>query len=282
MRIFIRVLVNYADAFQSYLRGIFLFYAGMMLLGGAVGLISTALGLGGGIVMVPAFMQFVPEMDIHTAKGTSLFIIIFVAAMNAWRMNGEHMGEHIRIGAVIAMGSIGGGYLGAWGTTRMSDAVVVWIFVGLLGFAGARTFFLKERRVPEEDVRKRTPTAVAIGFVTGIVAGATGTGGGAILVPLALWAGIVSNERVVALSNTVMVATCMAGALAHAMAAQTTPFDYTIGQVDFALAPLVFIGAQLVRPMGRRINAWLTLSRRRVVMGLLLVIIVVRLVLGIV
>ncbi len=251
----------------------------MIVLGGAVGLISTALGLGGGIVMVPAFMQFVPDMDIHTAKGTSLFIIIFVAAMNAWRMNGAHMGEHIRLGAIIAVGSIIGGYLGAWVTSRMSDAAVVWIFVGLLGLAGVRTFLLKEQRVEEADVRKRALMAVAIGFVTGIVAGATGTGGGLILVPLALWAGIVSNSRVVALSNTVMVATCAAGALAHVLAPQTTPLDYTFGQVDFALAPLVFIGAQLVRPMGRRINAWLTLPRRRVVMGLLLVVIAVRLVL---
>ena len=250
----------------------------MIVLGGAVGMISTALGLGGGIVMVPAFMQFVAGMDIHTAKGTSLFIIIFVAAMNAWRMNGAHMNEHIRLGAVIAMGSIGGGYLGAWGTTLMPDAAVVWIFVGLLGFAGVRTFLLKERQVSEGDVRKRAPIAVAIGFATGIVAGATGTGGGAILVPLALWAGIVSNARVVALSNTVMVATCTAGALAHVLATKTTSLDYTVGQVDFALAPLVFIGAQLVRPMGRRVNAWLTLPRRRVVMGLLLVVIALRLV----
>ncbi len=249
----------------------------MIVLGGAVGLFSTALGLGGGIVMVPAFMEFVPGMDIHTAKGTSLFIIIFVSAMNAWRMNGNDMAVHIRLGAVIAVGSIGGSYLGAWGTTKMSDAAAVWVFVALLGFAGARTFFLNERRVPEEDVRKRVPMAIGIGFVAGIVAGATGTGGGAILVPLALWAGIVSNERVVALSNTVMVATCIAGALAHALAEQTTPLDYTVGQVNFALAPLVFIGAQLVRPMGRRINAWLTLRRRRVVMGLLLVVIAARL-----
>lgn len=250
----------------------------MIILGGAVGLISTALGLGGGIVMVPAFLQFVPGMDINTAKGTSLFIIIFVAAMNAWRMNGTHMSEHIRLGGVIAIGSIAGGFLGGWLTSRMSDAGATWIFVALLGFAGLRTFFLRERRVEESDVRKRAPAAIAIGFAAGFVGGATGTGGGAILVPLALWAGIVSNERVVALSNTVMVATAASGALAHALADNTTTLDYTIGQVDFALAPLVFVGAQLVRPTGRKVNAWLTLPRRRIVMGLLLVVIAARLV----
>jgi len=219
----------------------------------------------------------VPEIDINTAKGTSLFIIMFVAAINALRMNGVHMVEHLRLGAVIAVGSIVGGYLGAWGTSLMSDEVVIWVFVLLLGFAGLRTFFIKERRVLEDEVRKRVVYAVLIGFAAGVVGGATGTGGGAILVPLALWAGIVSNERVVALSNTVMVATCASGALAHALAEKTTTLDYTVGQVDFALAPLVFVGAQLARPLGRRINAWLTLPRRRIVMGTVLVVITARL-----
>jgi uncharacterized membrane protein YfcA len=221
-------------------------------------------------------------MDIHTAKGTSLFIIMFVAAMNAWRMNGAHMAAHIRLGGVIAIGSIVGGFLGGWITSRMSDAGATWVFVALLGFAGLRTFFLKERKVEEAEVRKRAPAAVAIGFAAGFVGGATGTGGGAILVPLALWAGIVSNARVVALSNTVMVAMAASGALAHAIADKTTALEYTVGQVDLALAPLVFIGAQVVRPAGRKVNAWLTLPRRRVVMGLMLVIIAVRLVMRVI
>jgi uncharacterized protein len=259
-----------------------LFYLGMIALGGAVGLISTALGLGGGIVMVPAFVQFVPGMDINTAKGTSLFIITFVAAINAWRMNGAHMREHLRLGGVISIGSIAGGFLGGWMTSQMSDAAATWVFVALLGFAGLRTFFLRERVVYEEEVRKRAPAAIAIGFAAGFVGGATGTGGGAILVPLALWAGIVSNLRVVALSNTVMVATAASGAFAHALADKTTALSYTIGQVDYALAPLVFIGAQLARPYGRKVNAWLTLPRRRVVMGVLLIVIAVRLVMRVV
>ena len=96
-----------------------MFYVGMIALGGAVGIISTALGLGGGIVMVPAFVQFVPHMDLNTAKGTSLFIITFVAAINAWRMNGAHMREHLRLGAVIGIGSIVGSFLGGWITSRV-------------------------------------------------------------------------------------------------------------------------------------------------------------------
>jgi hypothetical protein len=48
---------------------------------------------------------------------------------------------------------------------------------------------------------------------------------------------------------------------------------WTVGQVNFAMAPLVFIGAQAIGPVGKMLNTWLTLRRRRVVMGVFLLII---------
>ncbi|MBN2308653.1 MAG: sulfite exporter TauE/SafE family protein [Candidatus Hydrogenedentes bacterium] len=255
-----------------------LFVVGMLILGGAVGLISSALGLGGGIFMVPAFFEFVPGMDAGTAKGTSLFIIVFVAAVNVWRLNRGHSDRHWGLAAVIASGSIVGAYASGWATSLLRGTAVLWPFIGLLGLIGARTFFLKEIRIDDEDVRRRFLVAVLIGVATGIVAGATGVGGGAILVPLALLAGIVTNERVVALSNTVMVATCAAGALAHFRAERVADLPWVYGQVNIALVPLVFIGAQVAGPFGKWINERLPLHRRKVVMGLLLIVIAGRMV----
>jgi len=246
-----------------------LFVVEMLLLGCAVGMVSAALGLGGGIFMVPAFLLFVQGMDAHTAKGTSLFIIIFVSAVNAWRMNRGHVPQY-GLAAVIACGSIVGGYLGSWITANMPEDGVVWVFIALLAFVGARTFFITQKKVREENVRKRNVIAVSIGVLASIVGGATGTGGGAVLVPLALIAGIVSNERAVALSNTVMVVTSISGTAASLLAERTTTLPYTYGHVCFAMAPLVFIGAQLINPVATRFEKWLTLERRKVVMGVLL------------
>jgi uncharacterized membrane protein YfcA len=83
-------------------------------------------------------------------------------------------------------------------------------------------------------------------------------------------AGLVSNERAVALSNTVMVVTSISGTVAHLLAARTSDLPWTCGHVNFALAPLVFIGAQLVNPLAARFEKWLTLQRRKVVMGIIL------------
>jgi len=243
---------------------------GLLLLGAAVGVISAAIGLGGGIVMVPAFLTFIPGMDAHTAKGTSLFIILFVALANAWRLNRGLPEKPWRMAAAMSCGSLLGGYAGAWITARMSEAAVVWIFVAFLGLLAVRTFFLQTPAVGAEAVRPRHALAALIGVVSGLVGGATGTGGGVVLVPLALLTGCACNARVVGLSNMVMVVTSAAGSIAHFLAQPVYAGSWTVGQVWLPLVPLVFLGAQMGSPYGVRLNARLSLRRRRWVLGAVL------------
>ncbi len=251
----------------------------LLAVGAGVGIVSAALGIGGGVLMVPAFLYVIPGMDINTAKGSSLLAIVFVAGFNSWRMNRGEMKNPWSGAAAIAAGAIAGGFAGGWLTGLMPDTAVTWVFVGLLAFAAPRIFFLQPRMVHEEDVRQRQGAAALIGLVSGLVAGATGTGGGAVLVPLALWAGLVSNERVVALSNTVMAASAAAGMIAH-LASERTMMDTasTYGLVNVSLAPVVVVAAIATAPVGRWINSHLSLDRRRVVMGTLLLVIAARLI----
>lgn len=261
-----------------------MFYLGLLVLGFSVGLISTALGLGGGVLMVPAFLTFL-NMDAGTAKGSSLFIIVFVAAANVWRLNRGDEDRHWRLAGLMAVGSIVGAYLAGYGTSLLAgkaDYIIIWIFVAFMGLAAIRTFLLKPIKVREQDVRRNFWAALAIGFATGAASGATGIGGGAVLVPLALLAGVVSNSRVAALSNTVMVATCTSAALAHFMADKVSEMPWTYGQVNVATAPFVFIGAQLAGPLGKKLNQTLTLRRRKIVMGLIQLVIAVKLILSVI
>lgn len=253
------------------------FVATLLAVGAGVGIVSAALGIGGGTLMVPAFLALFPQMDINTAKGSSLFAIVFVSGYHAWEARRAGTKSPWDLVAACAAGSIFGGYAGGALTALLPENVVTWIFIALLLFAGMRTFFLKQRLVREDEVRKRQMLAIAIGFVAGVVGGGTGTGGGLVLVPLALWAGIASNERVVALSNTVMVATSAAGAFAHAMAERTYDAPWTYGMVNVSLAPLVCIGAIAFTKPGRWINQQLSLPRRKAVMGTILVLIAIQL-----
>jgi uncharacterized membrane protein YfcA len=249
---------------------------GMLALGAGVGVMSAGLGLGGGILMVPAFLTFVPGMDEHTATGTSLFVILFVALVNAWRLNAGLPDTPWRLAAWLSVGAMAGGYLGKWSASLLPARAVAGFFLLFLVLVGVRTFLLAEPRVRDEDVHRRRAAAAGIGLVAGFVGGGTGTGGGAVLVPLTLLAGLVTNARAVALSNMVMVATSAAAALAAFQAPRIHDGLWTVGQVELSLAPFVFIGAQLGSLAGVRLNAALSLPRRRVVMGLILLLIAVR------
>lgn len=254
-----------------------LFLVEMLLAGVGVGLISNALGLGGGILMVPVFLAVIPGMDPKTATGTSLFIIIFVAAANAWRLTRSWERIPWHLVAALGAGSVVGGYAAAWITGRMSEQAVLATFIVLLVVLGLRTFALHIADVKPEEIRRRDALSVLIGLFSGSVGAATGTGGGLVLVPTALIAGIECNARVVGLSNLVMVLTAIAGSAARLRAEQVFQVDYTVGQVYLPAVLPVFIGAQLASPWGSRLNQWLTLPRRKFALGLMLLIIAVQL-----
>ncbi len=246
------------------------------LLGLAVGIISASLGLGGGILMVPAFLTFNPGMDAHTAKGTSLCVIIFVAAANAWRLN-KHFSvpPPWRLAAWLSTGAIVGSYSGVWITSMLSERMVLGIFLVLMLFLSLRTFLLQQVHVDRETPHSRA-VPLSIGFAAGLAGGATGIGGGGVLVPLVLYAGLITNERVSGLSNMVMVCTCTVGALAHLQATSTYPMAGVWGQLYLPLVPFVVLGAQVGSRFGIKLNTWLTLPRRRIILGGLLLIIAAR------
>ncbi len=250
----------------------------MLFVGVGVGLLSSALGLGGGILMVPAFIEFVPGMDAHTAKGTSLFIIIFVSALNLWHLGRKEATLPWSEAGSIALGSIIGGYAGAFVTRYMSEDQVTWMFVAVVTFLSIRMLTQKALASNPSSEETRFGVGLSIGLLTGVISGMTGIGGGNIMVPLVILAGIISNDRVVLLSNMVMIATSAASTVAHLQASATTDLPFTFGQVNFALAPIVFLGAQFGVPVGKLVNSRLTPTRRRITMALLLLAIAARMV----
>ena len=256
------------------------FLIGMLVVGCFVGLMNAALGIGGGILMVPALREIVPGIDPHTAKGTSLFIIIFVAALNAWRQNRGRDDIPWRLAAVLACGSILGGYSGAWFTGRLSGNAVTWIFVVLLGIVAVRLILSEPRPLLEGGGRHPDTLAFLIGLATGLASGMTGIGGGLVLVSLALIAGLSSNERVTALSNLVMVGTCIASTVVHLTADRTLELFGTVGQVNLAVALPIFLGAQVGSPFGLWVNTHLSYTKRKIALVSLLFLIAARMTYG--
>ena len=83
----------------------------VVFLGLAVGVLVGLLGIGGGIVLVPA-MVYLLHMDQHLAQGTSLLILLPPVGLGALREYWKQGQVDLRAGILSAFGMLVGGYVG--------------------------------------------------------------------------------------------------------------------------------------------------------------------------
>ena len=83
----------------------------VLFLGLTVGVLVGLLGIGGGVVLVPA-MVYLLRMDQHMAQGTSLLILLPPVGLGALRGYWKHGQVDLRAGILCGLGILVGGYLG--------------------------------------------------------------------------------------------------------------------------------------------------------------------------
>lgn len=99
--------------------GLVLFLLACAAIGLFAGALGGLLGVGGGVVMVPAFMRFL-GLGVHEAVGTSMAVIVFTAIVAALRH--YQLGNvNPKVMAVVAVLSMLGGYLGATLSERLPE-----------------------------------------------------------------------------------------------------------------------------------------------------------------
>src|SRR5271169_4840638 len=84
----------------------------VLLLGLAVGVLVGLLGIGGGVVLVPALVYLL-HVDQHLAQGTSLFILLPPIGLGALREYWKQGEVDLRAGILCALGMLFGGYAGS-------------------------------------------------------------------------------------------------------------------------------------------------------------------------
>ena len=102
----------------------------LTIIGLAAGVLSGMVGIGGGVIIVPALV-FILGLTQHQAQGTSLFVlsmpVLVLAVFNYWRTGNVNW----RFGLIIASTFVIGAFLGSKLTLRLPEAWVKLIF-GLL------------------------------------------------------------------------------------------------------------------------------------------------------
>jgi uncharacterized membrane protein YfcA len=106
------------------------------LLGFAGGTVGGVLGVGGGILFVPALAIFLDEPQLR-AEATSLLAIVPVAMVGAWR---QHSFGNVRLrdGLVVAALSPLGVLLGVVASNEVSQRALELSFAALILFVAAQ------------------------------------------------------------------------------------------------------------------------------------------------
>jgi uncharacterized protein len=107
-------------------------YVAAALFGLAGGVVGGLLGVGGGILFVPALAIFLDEPQVR-AEATSLLAIVPVALAGTWRQY-QFGNVRLRDGAVIGVLSVAGVGLGVVVANAVSQRVLELSFAALLLF----------------------------------------------------------------------------------------------------------------------------------------------------
>lgn len=98
-----------------------------LLLGIAAGVLSGLIGIGGGVIIVPALV-FLFGLSQHQAQGTTLALLVPpIGILAAWTYYKQGYVD-IRIALLIAAGFFAGSLLGAKVATALSNDVLEKIF----------------------------------------------------------------------------------------------------------------------------------------------------------
>ena len=254
--------------------------------GTAAGAFGIALGLGGGIFLVP-FLTLALGFPLKSAAAISLCTVIATSSAVSARRAGNQL-INLRLGMVLevatTIGSLLGGitaqYVAESTLQRLFGLVATAVAVVMLGRINRRNVMTDPNADPgrlggrfhEEESGgvvtyrvKRLPLALAASFVAGNVSSLLGIGGGIVKVPvLNAWCGI--PLRAAAATSALMIGvTATGGAIIY----------YGHGDLRPLLAAPAVLGVQAGSWAGRRLTEQASVKWLKLTMALLLVVVAV-------
>jgi uncharacterized membrane protein YfcA len=112
----------------------------MLLVGLLVGMVSGVVGIGGGILFVPALV-WLAGMSQHRAQGTSLGALLAPVGLFAFLEYYRDGNADLKVALLLGIGFLAGGYIGAVGAQHIPDLWLRRIFALTLIAVGGQMLF---------------------------------------------------------------------------------------------------------------------------------------------
>ena len=228
----------------------------LLATGVVVGFAGGLLGLGGAFIMTPvqylifSSMGLPTDMAIKLAFGTSLLVVLPLAASGAWR---HSLKGAVRWKAAFIMGGIGliCAFGGATLAAHLPGSALKIAFGAVILLSAIRMLTARQPRTeqqPQDNPWLLATWAIPVGFLSGIL----GIGGGVLLIPVLVLALRFQMHNAVATSLAVMIFTSAGGAIGYfinGLGVQGLP-AYSVGYVNLASWLLLAVTAVAMAQVG--------------------------------
>lgn len=230
--------------------------AELVLLGLATGFLAGLLGIGGGMLMVPAVTWvlgakgFPPEYIVKMAVATSLATICFtsISSVRAHHQRGAVLWP---VALALTPGILLGGALGAQVAVAMPTKALSILFALFVSFS-ATQMFLNRKPKPSRTL-PGTLGMVAAGGGIGMLSALVGAGGAFVSVPFMQWCNV-KIHNAVATSAALGFPIALAGTLSYVWAGRNLP-QMPPGSVGYLYLPgliVISLASMTMAPLGAR------------------------------
>jgi hypothetical protein len=261
---------------------LFLWLLAFVGLGLFNGVLAGLLGIGGGMVIVPAMIWLAPQLGVptehvmHVALGTSMATICFIAISSA-RSHHRRGSVSVPLLKVLIPGIAIGGLLGAVIAKYLNTEWLAWIFsifailVGLKLLSGTNP----EAKGEKAEGKQRLPAGVVMGAISSLV----GIGGGSVVVPYLLY----HKEKLVVAIGTAaacglpLAITAAIGYMVTGWGTETLPANH-IGYVYWPAMIAIAIGSMITAPFGAFLAHKLPTKVIKRIFAVLLIIVAVKII----
>lgn len=158
----------------------------LVAVGIAAGILSGLFGIGGGTIIVPALALWL-GMSQRLAAGTSVAAILPTAIVGS--ISYAAQGNVDWVAALcLAIGIVAGAQLGTYLLARLPVSALQWAFMAFLVVVIVTLWLVVPQREAEIGINVLTASLLVFtGFVTGVLSGVLGVGGGVIVVPVLMF-----------------------------------------------------------------------------------------------
>jgi|TARA_X000000950_G_scaffold248049_1_gene306832 uncharacterized membrane protein YfcA len=233
-----------------------------LLLGVFSGFLAGMLGIGGGVVIVPALYliytasnKFSPELALLVALATSLTCITLTSASAAWaqiRAQRVHWDAFSGLLPWLLVGSAASGFI-----APLLPSDLLRTLLGCLLGCVAVVMLLSWQPHPQRTLPGRLGY-LGVGTGAGIVSGCAGIAGGNVIVPTLIFFNVPAHNAT-ATSSVLGIPLAGVAALSYFLSAPAHTAPGLLGYLDVSTFLAIVVGAIATAPLGvrmaQRVNA---------------------------